>query len=221
MKTTTEKHFLKGTPSATQTSGAGTADRRRCLSSKKLEANRRNAKLSTGARTEAGKNHSRRNALKHGVLASAVLITEGDGAEDATRFQEFLRELSRDLAPVGKLEETLVEKVAVCYWRQQRALRCEAGLIKRSFLQRPEHALEESMRRSLGFSTNPESSAIKNHLSLPLGSDLDCILRYETTIQRQLVYTINQLERLQRARKGEDVPVPVSVQLSSYQESDQ
>ena len=45
----------------------------------------------------------------------------------------------------------------------------------------------------------------------------DRILRCEPTIQRQLVYAINQLERLQRARKGEQVPALVSVQFSSDQ----
>lgn len=64
---------------------------------------------------------------------------------------------------------------------------------------------------------SPELAAIKDHLSLPLGADLDRILRYETTIQCQLVYAINQLERLQRIGKGEHVPAPVSVQLSSDQ----
>ena len=49
------------------------------------------------------------------------------------------------------------------------------------------------------------------------GSRARSIARYETAIHRQLVYAINQLERLQRARKGEHVPVPVSVQLSSDQ----
>jgi hypothetical protein len=33
----------------------------------------------------------------------------------------------------------------------------------------------------------------------------------------QLVYAINQLERMQRARKEEHVPAPVSVQVSSDQ----
>jgi hypothetical protein len=64
---------------------------------------------------------------------------------------------------------------------------------------------------------NPERAAIKDHLSLPLGADLDRMLRYETANERQLTYAINQLERLQRARKGEHAPAPLSVQLSSDQ----
>jgi len=72
--------------------------------SKRAAANRRNAQLSTGPRTEEGKNRSRRNALKHGVLAYALLITEGEGAEDRAEFDELLGGLRRDLAPVGTLE---------------------------------------------------------------------------------------------------------------------
>ena len=50
--------------------------------SKRTAANRRNAQMSTGPRTEEGKSRSRRNAVKHGILSSALHITEGDGAED-------------------------------------------------------------------------------------------------------------------------------------------
>jgi hypothetical protein len=172
------------------------------ISLKKREANRRNAQMSTGPKTEDGKAWSRRNSLKHGILASALLITQGDGAEDQTEFDELLGGLHRDFAPVGMFEEMLVEKIAVCWWRQKRALLCEAGLVGHTFVTVPSDPLLESY---------------KERLRLPFGENLDRILRYETTIQRQLAYAINQLERLQRARKGEHVPAPVNVQVSSDQ----
>ena len=37
-----------------------------------IEANRRNARNSTGPRTEAGKERSRRNALRHGLAAEHI-----------------------------------------------------------------------------------------------------------------------------------------------------
>jgi hypothetical protein len=61
------------------------------------------------------------------------------------------------------------------------------------------------------------SQGVSDHLSLPDAINMDRILRYETTIQRQLDRTLDQLERLQRSRKGEHVPAPVTVQLSSDQ----
>ena len=45
---------------------------------------------------------------------------------------------------------------------------------------------------------------------LPAADTLDKILRYETTLERQLYRAMNQLERLQRRRQGESVPVPFS-----------
>ena len=52
-----------------------------------------------------------------------------------------------------------------------------------------------------------------NGLALPREKDLDRILRYETANERQLNRALNRLERLQRLRKGEYVPAPLSVSL--------
>ena len=43
-------------------------------SSKQIQANRANAKKSTGPKTEAGKARSRRNAWKHGLTAETLII---------------------------------------------------------------------------------------------------------------------------------------------------
>ncbi len=183
--------------------------------SKKPAANRRNAQLSTGPRTEAGKSRSRQNALKHGILASALLITAGEGAEDPAEFNELLGGLHRDLAPVGTLEEMMVEKIAVCWWRQKRVLSCEAGFVQRAFVPNLPHERMLDRLASQGHLVpTPELAAIKDHLRLPNSDEVDRILRYETANNRQLVYAINQLGRLQRARKGEQIPAPLNLQVS-------
>jgi hypothetical protein len=55
--------------------------------------------------------------------------------------------------------------------------------------------------------------AIAQHV-IPNGDALDKILRYETAIERQLGRTVDRLERLQRRRKGEMIPPPVSIRLT-------
>lgn len=45
-------------------------------------------------------------------------------------------------------------------------------------------------------------------------TSIDKILRYQTTINRQLFQAMNQLERLQRLRQGDCVPAPINIQLS-------
>lgn len=49
---------------------------------------------------------------------------------------------------------------------------------------------------------------------LPSGEVLDKILRYETKLERQLFRAMSQLERLQRMRGGETVPLPLTMEIS-------
>ena len=50
-------------------------------SERQANANRENARLSTGPRTPAGKDVARWNALKHGLRAESALIP-GEAADD-------------------------------------------------------------------------------------------------------------------------------------------
>ena len=43
---------------------------------------------------------------------------------------------------------------------------------------------------------------------------MDLIMRDQTTINRQLFQAVSQLERLQRLRKGKNVPAPLTLQVS-------
>jgi len=49
--------------------------------------------------------------------------------------------------------------------------------------------------------------------TMPSSDTPDKILRYETTLERQLYRAMHQLERLQRMRKGENVPAPLTMEL--------
>lgn len=57
--------------------------------------------------------------------------------------------------------------------------------------------------------------AMVRGLSLPSKESVDKIIRYETTIERQLYRAVSQLERLQRRRLGEPVPPPISVDVAT------
>jgi hypothetical protein len=100
------------------------------VSQKQLVANRKNAKKG-GIRTAEGKAIARFNALKHGLLAREAIATVGEGAEDPAEFEALSQELENQFQPQGTLEEMLVEKIAVAYWRLRRAHRYEVGLIRR------------------------------------------------------------------------------------------
>jgi hypothetical protein len=100
------------------------------VSEKQLEANRQNA-LKGGVKTPEGKEIVKYNALKHGLLAKEVVITVGEGAENSEEFNALIEDLNTQFKPVGVLEEMLVEKIAITYWRLRRACRYEVGLIRK------------------------------------------------------------------------------------------
>jgi hypothetical protein len=99
------------------------------VSKKQLKANKKNAQKG-GVKTDEGKAIVKYNALKHGLLAKEVVINVGDGAENVEQFSVLVQDLKTQLAPFGSLEEMLVEKIAVAYWRLRRAYRYEVGLLR-------------------------------------------------------------------------------------------
>lgn len=97
---------------------------------KQNEANQENAQLSTGPKTEEGKLIVSQNAIKHGIFTKELIIEHGDGREDLKEYEELLQNLMAYFNPQGQLEATLVEKIAVDFWRLKRVIRFETGSIR-------------------------------------------------------------------------------------------
>ena len=134
----------------------------RSISEKKLEANRRNARQSTGPKTEAGKQASRLNAVTHGLLAKAVVITAGDYREDAQEFTQLLDGLREQYMPEGMAEDLEVQQIALYYWRKMRTVRYEHGAIRTrtgDLREREERRREDSFDNDLRFGINLERSS--------------------------------------------------------------
>jgi hypothetical protein len=93
-----------------------------------IKANRKNAKKSTGAKTKEGKRIVANNALKHGVFAKQLVLSD----ENPEDYQQLFDELQIALNPVGALEYSLVERIAVTLWRQRRLIRSETAHIELS-----------------------------------------------------------------------------------------
>jgi len=102
---------------------------RSTVSANKLAANRRNARRSTGPRTAEGKLNSRMNAVRHGILSSEVVVRGLRIQERADEFKALRDRCWECLAPVGPVEEMLVDKIVTAQWRMRRALTAETGEI--------------------------------------------------------------------------------------------
>jgi hypothetical protein len=93
---------------------------------RQIEANRRNARLSTGPVTEEGKRQSRQNALRHGLTAETVI----DALEDAEDYAAFELAVTADYDAQSAVERELVLRLASLLWRLRRATAIESGLFK-------------------------------------------------------------------------------------------
>ena len=154
-----------------------------------IEANRRNARLSTGPRTERGRRISSMNALRHGLTAQHVTVFD----ETEEDFRRFHRELMRVLRPEGAMEAQLSERVVICGWRLRRVYRIETGMFSKA-------------RKSWapgGPTITQDIDTVYTRLSSQR-DDLAKLSRYEASIERSLRRALLDLERRQARRRGDE-----------------
>lgn len=94
---------------------------KKTMTSKALEANRKNARKSTGPKTQRSKSLIISN-LKHGVFASIPVLPV---LESRKEYDKLVKELKKDLCPRGVLEEELVIKIANIIWKTRRLVNYE------------------------------------------------------------------------------------------------
>ncbi len=87
----------------------------------RAEINRRNAQRSTGPKSQAGKERSRFNALKHGCRAKLPILP----GEDPVAYQERLDAWIDKFQPRDAVETYMVERAVQASWQLDRADRAE------------------------------------------------------------------------------------------------
>jgi hypothetical protein len=93
---------------------------------RQIEANRRNARKSTGPTTEDGKQRSRCNAVRHGLTAETVI----GALEDAEDYRAFEAAITADYDAQSAVEREFILWLAGLLWRLHRATTIETGLFE-------------------------------------------------------------------------------------------
>ncbi len=162
---------------------------------RQIEANRRNARRSTGPRTAGGKARASRNAAKGRLLPCRMLIP----GESRHEYDALLRTLERNLKPHDAIEGALVRQIADAEWRLNRAVNLETGILSerfdtvRKFRDVPlDRHLDDSQRTKL----------FGGVLIQDAGADaLSKLSRYETRLSRRYFTALARLEALQDRRR--------------------
>jgi hypothetical protein len=114
------------------------------ISEARAKANFLNATKSTGPRSVSGKIVSRLNAAKHGILSGLQVLP----VERQRDWESHCEALFADLKPVGYLETSLVERIALFFWRLGRIARYERDVVAIQHESLPEEIAESRREKA-------------------------------------------------------------------------
>ena len=161
------------------------------ISEKQLAANRRNALLSQGPTSEAGRNRSRMNALRHGFTGQVTTMTD----EDRAAHDQFSKALMQDLAPDGAMEIQLAQRVATDSWRLNRISAIEDNIFALGQLQNAGQACPDVPQI--------DAALISARVFTLESKQLQLLTLYEQRINRSLQKNLAMLQSLQATRKAQ------------------
>ena len=153
-------------------------------------ANRENAKRSTGAVTEEGKQASSRNATIHGIFVSVPSLDDEETAQLTTLYTT----LCTDLSAGSPTECLIVWSMAVAHFRLQRAQETEKAYY---LADRADHEADPANAEI------PWTSALA-YKRLTASGDLPRLTRYQRGFERTWEKNLAELRRLQAGRMGHE-----------------
>ena len=162
------------------------------LPSDRAAINRENSLKSTGPKTDAGKQRSSLNALRHGLTGQTIVLP----SEDLAAFESFTQGLLDDLKPSGPLETQLAQTIAGLSWRINRASALENNLFTFGMW---EHSA----------SIDTENSQARDALAMAAAlcaqtQALSTISLHQNRLSRTFERTLNQFRQIQAARRAEE-----------------
>ena len=113
---------------------------------KQINANKKNALLSKGPKTDLGKLNSSKNSLKHGLTAKQLVI-----GENLKEFEQYRDQMIEALKPVGILQEQLVFKIIDVGFRLRRIGKIEAGIYNQEILHHEADDYKEKLAEKIVF----------------------------------------------------------------------
>ncbi|MDP7653228.1 MAG: hypothetical protein QF757_00915 [Candidatus Marinimicrobia bacterium] len=152
---------------------------------KQIEANRKNA-LKGGVKTQEGKDIVKYNAEKHQILRETLFDDE------QPVFDQLAQRYYDECKPETQIEETLIQRIVFNTIQLHRCSMAQS----RSLI---------SLEDRYNASNTPEFYWHWNNGGVG-GGGYSLILRYETNLENRIYKALNQLDKLQRRKRGEVIP---------------
>ena len=170
---------------------------------KQINANRKNALLSKGPKTDLGKINSSKNSLKHGLTAKQLVI-----GEDLNEFEKYRDHMIEALKPEGILEEQIVYKIIDVGFRLRRIGGIEAGIYNQEILHHEIDEYKQIMAEKIEFKDQELVQSSDRSINLKgLAFARDCkygsaILKLNTIEDKLMNKYYRQLDILKMMQEG-------------------
>jgi hypothetical protein len=161
------------------------------ISDAKLAANRANAQLSTGPKTDEGKASASLNAVKTALTGRTVVLPTDDSAE----YERHIRAYQDELKAVGQQESDLVQSIADSAWRLARIPGLEMAIYAKGRIQFAESFNDHDL------SLRPAMIELQTHLTYE--KQLRNLQLQEARLHRRREKDMTELRRLQEERRQE------------------
>jgi hypothetical protein len=159
---------------------------------KRSEAARINGGKSRGPTTPEGKATSSMNALRHGMCAKSLVLTN----EDEEKFQAMRDGYMQHFQPEGEVELDLMEEVISSRWRQRRIWGIETALLDLQMdtqmkeIEDQFKHIDETTRTAIAYKSLADTS-----------KSLTQTTRHEALFSRQYRLAMKTLIQIQKERK--------------------
>jgi len=160
---------------------------------RKIDSARANGAKSHGPITEEGRKTSSMNALKHGLTARTVILSNENGDEYTVLLDSYVDHLQ----PIGPVEMDLVLEMVNAKWQQRRFSNIESQLFE-EYMERAKEVYgpskashhHETVEQTAGFRIMAESTS------------LTMLNRMKSRLERTYSRALNNLLRLRRIRES-------------------
>jgi hypothetical protein len=162
--------------------------------------NQANAAKSTGPKTPEGKQRASMNAFQHGLTGNRMMLQE----HEQEAYARLTDALTAEFNPATETERQLLQKIVDCHMRINRAASLEANILNFGLIENTSDAAHDDATECMAAQTR---SWLANENSI------EKLGRYEARLSRQLLTYTKELERIQTARRENDVYARFSAHL--------
>jgi hypothetical protein len=177
------------------------SSRRKATSQRRIDANRRNARKSTGPRTAAGKKRVAQNAITHGLFSQTSPVLP---YENKWEYEALADAMVRDLRPVGILQREIVTQITQLCWKLRRIPAIEQAMLEAQ-VGEMQKQFARDYPKDVEFPQPTAAMLIAAQFMMSGDRPFERLEQYQLRLQRSLQSAQRHLHKLREQTAGAEI----------------